>query len=157
MKERVCPHTARIVRLKVLPEFLKIELGNAVGIIQAFMMHRRLMKRIVTAQKVARSWAVRRRLRRRREAAKVIQFHVSQRLLASPESRLRHKNAKKDIILMQAFARGFLERVKNKHLLEDLQQKKEDRRSSMKQEMESKPAEVEEAHPEEKVSDHVVV
>jgi len=115
-KERVCPHVARIVRLKVLPPAFREDLAHVTGKIQSFLKHRLRQKRIVTCQKVARGYIVRERMRRKHLAAAKIQG-VARRTII-PEEVARFKAVRKNVIVAQAFCRGFLERVRNQHFRE---------------------------------------
>jgi len=120
-KERVCPHVARIVRLKALPPEFREDLAYIAGYLQAFLKHRLFMKKVVKSQKVARGWLVRRRMRCRREAAQAIQRTVRSKLLRSRDDGgvVNLHDMRANIILVQAYSRGFLERVKNKEWREE--------------------------------------
>jgi len=72
-KERVAPHVARILRLKVLPSDLRADIDHVAGLIQSFLKFRLYLKRLRICQKISRGWMVRTRNRRRHEAAKRIQ------------------------------------------------------------------------------------
>jgi hypothetical protein len=113
-KERVCPHVARIVRLKVLPLDFRDTLSEVVGKIQAFLKHRLRFKRLRAIQKVARGWLCRLRMQRREVAAQRIQRTVRKMFANSdelPSQPTEHRCKRRAAILIQAHARGLLVRA----------------------------------------------
>lgn len=115
-KERICPHVARVVRLKVLPPDIRDDLSHVVGKIQAFSKARVARLRIRTCQKVARGWLVRRLMHRQKVAAQQIQRAV-RRMLARKcpallNTELRRK--RRAAIVIQAHARGLLVRTRSR-------------------------------------------
>jgi hypothetical protein len=50
------------VRLKVLPPDFRDDLAHATGFVQAFLRHRRFLRRLITCQKICRGWLARRKL-----------------------------------------------------------------------------------------------
>lgn len=113
-KERVCPHVARIVRLKALPPDLREDLAHVVGKIQAFLKHRCYIRRVKDCQRFARGWRARRMLRGRLDAAKVIQRAVRRK----PQDDVKH------VTLVQAYIRGYVQRVRIRPKLEALKHKR---------------------------------
>lgn len=115
-KERICPHVARVVRLKVLPSNLREDLSHVVGKIQAFSKARLYRLRIQTCQKVARGWLVRRLIHRQKVAAQKIQRAVRRMLARKCPALLNTELRRKRhaAIVIQAHARGLLVRTQSK-------------------------------------------
>lgn len=115
-KERVCPHVARIVRLKVLPFAFRQELSHVVGKIQAFLKHRVLMRKIRSCQAFVRGWLARTGQRKRQNAARVLQRAWRRKKGYSIPDLSFDTAASRSIVLVQAYTRGFLDRKKVEEL-----------------------------------------
>jgi len=115
-KERICPHVARIVRLKVLPPDFRDDLSDVVGKIQAFLRYRLYLARSRSCQRVVRGWLVRRQMQRRKVAAQQIQCAV-RRMLARKHPAVRNTELRRKrhaAIVIQAHLRGFFVRTQTR-------------------------------------------
>lgn len=119
-KERACPHTARIVRCKVLPPAFRSDLVHVVATISSFMRHRLRMKRMKACLRLVRGWLVRRNLRKRRLAAVMIQRNSRNKLCKrAADGKPLVQRIVLNVTIVQAFTRGFLARSKTKELRQE--------------------------------------
>jgi len=103
--ERSVRHSARIVRIKVLPQQLRWEVEDAICPLQAFVKHRRRCAALLRIQRHARGWLARHRIRKHANASTGIQA-VWRQILA--KRTVQHRRA--SLVGIQAWTRGTLAR-----------------------------------------------
>jgi len=107
LKERVTAHSARIVRVKILPPGLRYDLEEVVRRIQAYVRYKQWKRKVVTCQRLARGFLARFSLRRRHAAARVLQKWWRSRLREWYDQDTEFEIERRKIVKLQANYRGW--------------------------------------------------